>query len=144
MSDESVQLLDIHLFITDDVGRDELTAVLIVESLHGDVLNTRVLADNGFHFLHFDAETTDFHLTVLTTDKLNIAIGEVTYDITSAIHTTMLRVVAERILYVSLCSLFRTVQVATAHLRSSDPQLAHGTNWQSIELLVNNIKFQIV
>ena len=56
----------------------------------------------------------------------------------------MLRVIAERILYVGLSSLFGSVQVATAHLWSSDPQLTHGTNGQSIELLVNDIESQII
>ena len=144
LSNKGVQLLDVHFFVAHDIGGNILSTVLIVESLHGHILDAWELSDDGFHFLHLDAEATDFHLTVLTTDKLDVAIGEVTHDVAGAIHTAMLRIVAERILYVGLCRLFGAVQVATAHLWSRDPQLAHGTNGKSIELLVNDIKFQIV
>ena len=140
LTDESVQFLDVHLLVADNISGDELSTILIVKGLHGCILDAGELSNHGLHFLQLDAETTYLHLTVFTSHELDVAIGEITHDVAGAIHTAVLRVVAERILYVCLGSLFRTIQVAAAHLRSRNPQLAHGTDGQSIELLVNDIE----
>ena len=144
LTDESIQLLDVHLLVADNVGGNELATILVIKGLHGSILDARELTNNSFHFLQLNAEATNLHLTIFTSHKLDVAIREVTHNVAGAIHTTVLRVVAERILYVGLGCLFGTVQVATAHLWSRDPQLAHGTDGQSIELLVNDIESQIV
>ena len=121
LADEGVEFLDVHLLVADDICGNVLATVLIVKGLHGDILDTWELANHGLHFFQLDTEATDFHLTVLATHKLNVAIGKVTHDVTGAIHTIMFRVIAERILQVGFGGLFGTVQVATTHLRSRDP-----------------------
>ena len=121
LADECIQFLDIYLLVADDVSRDELTARLVVESLDSSVLNAWELADNGLDFLQLDAEAADLHLTVLTSNELDIAIGEIAHDIACAIHTGIFCLIREGVLQIGLGCLFRTVEVAAAHLRTADP-----------------------
>ena len=85
VEDEVVHSLNVHLLIADDVGCNELTAVLIVKGLYGSVLDARELANDGLYLLKFDAETANLHLTISAAYKLDIARWQVAYNIASAI-----------------------------------------------------------
>ena len=52
--------------------------------------------------------------------------------------------VNERVINIHLRRLFGTVQVATAHLWSADPELACGTYRQTMALRVNDIEAHVV
>ena len=50
----------------------------------------------------------------------------------------------KRIPDVHLGGLLRTIQVAAAHLRTAHPQLAAGTLWQAVALLVDDVETEVV
>ena len=139
-ANESVEGLDVHLLVTDDVGGDELSTILIIKSLHSSILDAWELANHGLHFLEFDTETTNLYLTVFTSHKLDVAVGEVTHNIAGAIDAGVFRVVAEGVLQVSFSVFFGTVQIAAAYLRPCDPQFTGSAKRQSVKLFVNNIE----
>ncbi len=76
------------------------------------VLNARELADDGLHLFQLDAETTNLHLSVATTHKLDIAIGQIAHDVARTIDTAVFRVGRKRIRQIGLRCLLRTVQIA--------------------------------
>ena len=144
VEDEVVERLDIDVRVADNISSDELAAIFVVESLYGSVLDARELADDSLHLFQLDAEATNLHLSVFTTHKLDVAIGQVTYDITSAISANIFLLVGEGILNEYLCVLIRSVQVAECHLRPGCPQLAQSAHRQTASLLVDHIKFHVV
>ena len=149
LADESVQILDIHLLIADDVGSNELAAVLVVESLYGGILDAWVLADNGLYFFQLDAEAANLHLSVLTSHKLDVSIWQIAYDIASTVAAGILR--GERVRggrnkgvgNEYLGCFLRTVQIASGHLRTSDPQLTAGSYRQTITFSIYDVQFAV-
>ena len=121
--DEVVQSLYVYLLIADDVGSDELTsaASFLIEGLHGSVLDAREFADDCLHLFQLDAEATDLHLSVATAYELNVARGQIAYDVARAIDSRVLLIICKGIADIHFCRFLRTVQVATAHLRATDP-----------------------
>ena len=83
--DEVVQCFDIYLLIADHIGCNILSAVFVIEGLHGDVFDSRELLDNSFHFAHLDTEAANLHLTVATAYELQVAVWQPAHDIASAI-----------------------------------------------------------
>ena len=49
--DELVEGLDVNLLVADDVGSDVLAAILVVEGLHGSVLDARELTNDRLNLL---------------------------------------------------------------------------------------------
>jgi len=151
LADEVVELLDVDLLVADDVGGDVLAAILIVEGLHRGILDAGELADDGLHLLQLDAEATDLHLAVLAPDKLDVAVREVTDDVAGAVDAAVFPGISgisgfsgKGILDIGLCGLFGAVEVAAAHLGAGDPEFAHGADGEAVELLVDDIEFQVV
>ena len=140
LQDKVVEGIDVNLLIAYNVGRDELTAVRIVESLHRGILDARELADNGLHFLQLDAETTDLHLA----NKLDVARWQVAHNIACTIGTDVFLLGGKWILDKYFCVFVRTVQVAEGHLRSGCPQFTQSTHRQTVSMLVDYIKPHIV
>ena len=75
VEDEVIQRLNVYLLVADDIGCNKLTSTssFLIKSLYGSVLDTRELADNGFHLFQLNAETADLHLSVATAHELNVA-----------------------------------------------------------------------
>ncbi len=144
LSDERVQFLDFHLFVTDDVGSYILTTILIIKGLHSDILYARELSDDSLHLLHLHTEAANLHLTVLTAHKLNVAVRLVADYVARTIDTAILRRVVERVFQIGFSRLFWTVQIASAYLRSADPQFACRAHRESVELFVNYIELEVV
>ena len=142
--DELAERLDVNLLVADDVGSDVLAAILVVEGLHGSVLDARELTNDSLNLLKLDAEAANLHLSIATPHELYVAVRQVTHNIAGTIDAGILLLRRERILDVSLCSLLRAVQIATAHLRSCHPKLACSTKRQTVELRVNNVKAHVV
>ena len=120
--------------IADDIGRNELAvASLIIEGLNGSILDAGELADDGLHLLQFDAETTDLHLTVTTTYKLDVAIAQIADDIAGLIDACVFLIFLfslfayKGITDIDFRRLLRTVQVSTTHLWTAYPELTHST-----------------
>ena len=144
LTDEVIQILDLHLFVTDDICCDVFTTVLIVESLYGSIFDTREFTDNSLHLFQLDTETTDLYLSVSTSHKLDIAIGQVTNDITGTVDTGVVSISIEGIRDEHLGGLFGTVEISTAHLRTTYPQLTTGADRQTVEVLIDNIQTKVV
>ena len=148
LPDEVVEGLDVHGTVGDDVGGDVLAAVLVVEGLHGDVPDAGKLADDGLHFLELDAEAAYLHLTVLTADKLDVAVGQIAHDVAGAVNAGVFSGVSgfsgERIVDIDLGSLLGAVEIAARHLRAADPELAGGAGRQTVELLVHDVEAHVV
>ena len=146
VEDEVVQSLDVHLLVADDVGSHELSvSTLLIEGLHGGILDAGKLADDGLDFLQFDAEAADFHLSVATAHKLNVAGGQVADDVTRAVAAGVFLVsFVKGIADKHLSRLLWAVQVATAHLRAAHPQFAGSTNGQTVALRVDDVEPDIV
>ena len=127
IEDEVVQYLYVHLLVAHHVGRDEFAATFVIESLHRGIFNSWEFPNHGLHLLQLDAETPNLHLTVATADELDVAVGQVTHDVARTIDRSPFRFVRERIGDKDLRLFIRTVQVASGHLRTAEPQLAKGT-----------------
>jgi hypothetical protein len=144
LQDKVVEGIDVNLLVADDVGRYELTAVRIIESLHRGILDARELADDGFHFLQLDAETTDLHLPVPAANKLDVARRQVAHNIACTIGTDVFLLGGKWILNKYFCVFVRTVQVAERYLRTGCPQFTQSTHRQTVSMLIDYIKPHIV
>ena len=116
-----IQGFNIYLFITDDIGGNELTSSFLIKCLDSRILDARKLTDNTFHFFQFDTETTDFHLTIPTPYELNIAGRQVADYIARTINTCIFLIVRKRVGDIDFLRLFRTVQIPTADLGTGNP-----------------------
>ena len=145
VEDEVVQGLDVHLLVADDVGRDELASAILVESLHGGVLDAGELTDDGLDFLEFDAETANLHLSVLAAYELDVARGQVAHNVTGAVAARIFMIISyEGVVDKHLCRLFRTVQITERHLWTANPQFSGSTYRQTVSLLIDNIQTHVV
>ena len=122
-----MQFLDVHLLVADDIGGYIFATCLVVEGLDGGVLDAWEVADDCLHLFQLDAETTNLHLTVTTTYKLDVAIGQIADNVARAIDTAVFCIGCERIGQIGLCRLLWTVQVASTYLWATDPKLTHGS-----------------
>ena len=146
VKDEAVQSLDVHLLVADDIGSHELSvSTFLVEGLHGGILDAGELADDGLDLFQFDAEAADFHLSVATAHKLDVAGGQVADDVTRAVAAgVFLAFAGKGITDKHLSRLLWAVQVATAHLRAAHPQFTGSTNGQTVALRVDDVEPDIV
>ena len=135
-----VESFNIYLLITHDVGSDELAAILVIEGLHGDVLHARELFDDTLHFAHLDAESANLHLTISSSDELQVTIRQPTHNVASMIDAVVVRLLAERIRCECQGILFRTVQVAATYLWTTDPQFALLSVFHQLSLLVHHVE----
>ena len=119
--DEVVQRLDIHRSITHNISRNKLAATLVVECLYGDILDARKLLDDTFHLAHLNTETANLHLSVTTTNKLQIAIGQPANNVASMIDAVVWFILTERVRREGLGILLRSVQIAASHLWTANP-----------------------
>ena len=144
LADEGIEILDVHLLVAHDIGSDILAAVVVVEGLYGDIFHARILTDDGLDLFQLDAEAANLHLSVLTSDELDVAIGQIAHDVAGTVDAGKLLLAAERIVDIHLGGLLRTVQIASGHMRTANPQLAHGTLRQTVELLVHDVEARII
>ena len=85
ITDEGIECLDVNLAVADDICRDELTSVGVIKGLYGSIVDARELTDDRLNLFEFDTETANLHLTILPSDKLNIAVCEIANDVTGAV-----------------------------------------------------------
>ena len=135
-----IECLDVDLLVADDVGRDELASAILVESLNRSILDSGELADDAFHLLELDAETTNLHLAVASSHKLDITIGQETHDVARAIDALVIFVRGEGVGDVNLSRFLRTVQIASAHLWSGNPKFTGCSYGQTMSLGINHIE----
>ena len=121
VEDIVVQGLNINLLIANDICCNELTTALLVESLHRSILNTRELTNHRFHLLQFDTEATNLYLSVTTSYKRDVAIGQIAHDIACTINPVILCFRRKWIRYIYLCRLLRAVQITTGNLWACHP-----------------------
>ncbi len=118
VGDEGIKFVDVNLLVANDVRSDELTAIRVVEGLHGSILDAGELADDGFDLFELDTETTDLHLSVPSADKLNIAVLAVVNDVAGFVATQAVPIDED------FCGLLGLVEVTERHLRSGYVQFA--------------------
>ena len=152
--DEVVQRIDVYLLITYDIGGNELTATFLIKGLHRDVLNAREFFNNTFHLTHLNTETANLHLSVATTNELQITVWKQANNITRAVAarvgtipmspisliSPMSPIKNKRIRSKCLSVLLWSVQVATSHLRTTDPKFTLLPVLHQLSLLVNHIE----
>ena len=124
--DEFVQFQDVDFLGTHDVGGQVFSGAgaRFVEGLDGDVLDAREFPDDGFHFLEFDAEPANLHLTVFAAHKLDFPVFAHTDDVAGAVDAGVVRVFVERIVDEHFRRFVGTVEVAEAYLQASNPEFA--------------------
>ena len=142
--DKLVECLDIYLLVANDISSNELTTAILIEGLHGSILDARELTDDALHLLQFDTESTYLHLSVTAPHKLDVAIGQETYDITCTIGAQIFLIGGERIIDVYFCCLLRTVQITPAHLWTGHPQFTGSTHRKTMSLGIYHIQTHIV
>ena len=110
VEDEIVQSLYLYLFVTDDIGGNELAvASFLIESLYGSIFDAGELADDGLHLFQLDAETTNLYLSVAAAHKLDISVWQVAHDVACSIDANIFVVVGKWIADIYLCCFLRTV-----------------------------------
>ena len=144
VEDEVVECFDVNLLVCNDIGSDELSTALIVESLHRGILDAWVLANDGFHLFQFDAESANLYLSVLAAHKLDVAIGQVAHNVAGAIGANVFLLGGEGVLDEHFCVFVRSVQVAERHLRSRRPQFTHSSHRHTVALLIDHIEPHVV
>src|ERR1051325_11716417 len=85
-----------------------------------------VFAKLSFDFTELNAKTTYFHLLILTTEKLQLAVREVTSHIARRIQTRT-GPPAKRIGNKSFGSQFRHLEITAGHILPADVQLSRDT-----------------
>ena len=143
VQNEVVEGLNVHLLVAHDVGSDELAAALLVKGLYRGILDAGELADDTLDLLELDAETANLYLAVAASHKLDVARGQVTNYVARAINAGKFFLGSERVGDVDLGRLFRTIQVAAAHLGACCPQLACCPHRQTVTLRVNDIQAHV-
>ena len=147
VEDEIVQGLDVDLLVAHDVGCDELSASFLVERLDGGVLDAFELTDDGFHLFQLDSEAADLHLAVAASHELDIAVGQIAYDVACAVGPYVFVVIIsgeERVADKDLGSLLWTVQITLAYLRAGYPQLTCSSDGQAVAISVHHIQAHVV
>ena len=144
VEDEVVERLDVDGRVAHDVGSDKLAATFLVKGLNRCVLDARELADDAFHLLELDAETANLHLAVAASHKLNVATGQIAHNVAGAIDAAVFLAGGEGIVDIHLGCLLGTVEVATAHLWTRNPQFACCAHWKPVSLRVNDVEPHVV
>ncbi|EXL31127.1 hypothetical protein PssB301D_02663 [Pseudomonas syringae pv. syringae str. B301D-R] len=105
-------------------------------------VDRRVLGQTRIDLAQFDAEATDFHLIVVTTQVFDIAVWQITAKVAGAVHACRwLR--AERIFDKALGSEVVAVQIAPCHTGTTDVDFTGNTQWHGLLLLVQQVKLRI-
>ncbi|RMT29551.1 hypothetical protein ALP49_200011 [Pseudomonas syringae pv. solidagae] len=102
----------------------------------------RVRGQNGLDFTQFNTESTNFHLVIVTAQVFDIAVWQITAQVTGAVHPCRW-LLAERVLEEAFGSQVVTVQVAPRHTGAADVDLAHNTQEDGLLLLVQQVKLRI-
>ena len=144
LHDEVVQCLDVNGFISNNIGCDELAAALLVEGLHGGVLDTWELADDTLDLFELDAESTNLDLSVLASHELDVAIREIAHDVAGAVDVRVFLAGIEGVGDIDLSGFLGTIEVAPGHLRSGNPQLARCAHGQTAARLIDDVKLDVV
>ena len=143
VENEVVQSIDVDGLVAHDVSCDEFAATFFVKGLYRSILDARELADDAFHLFEFDAEATNLHLTITASHKFNIATGNISDNVASAVHSAVFLLTIEWIGDECLGGLFGAVQVAATYLRPSHPQFTRGTHGQAMPILVGDVALDV-
>ena len=124
IENELVQSIYVDGLVADNIGSYEFPATFFIKSLHRSILDVREFTDDGLYFFQFDTESADLHLSVTPTYKLDVSIGKVTHDVTSAVDAVVFTRCLRRdewIGNIDLLCLLRPIQIPLAYLWSGHP-----------------------
>ena len=124
---ESVERRRVDGPVAHDVGGEELAAALLIEGLHGNVLDAGELPDDRLHFLQFYPEAADLDLGVLAAYVLDVTVGAVAHDVAGAVRAPEFGIGLEGIVDEALGGLVGTAQIAVADLQAGLQQFACGS-----------------
>ncbi|SAL00470.1 hypothetical protein AWB76_07857 [Caballeronia temeraria] len=121
-----------------DISDELLIVRLLVAGTRDDhgVTYGRMISELRFDFAKLDTKTAHLHLMIVTPQKLDIAVGTITREITRAIHA---RAGRERIIEKALGSEFGPIQIASRHTRAADIQLPHRAGRHQATLRIEQI-----
>ena len=147
VEDEAVECLNVDGLVAHDVGCNEFSATrrllsvaIHIECLHGGILDARELTYHAFHLFQLDAEPANLHLSVASSHKLDVSVGQIAHDVARAVSPGIFLLVGERIGNKHLGGLLRPVQIAVAHLRTGHPQLSRRTDGQTVALCIDHVE----
>ena len=144
IQNKSMQLLYVNGIIRHHIRCQEFSTAHSIKICHCGILNTRILTDYTLHFRQLNTETTDLHLSVISTNKIDAAIRQETYNVPCLIDALITFFLAKWIPDKYLLCLFRTVEISSSHLMSCYPQFSSHTRRQSSSLFIHYIQSDII
>ena len=62
-----------------------------IKGLNSSILDAWELKDDALYLFEFDAEAANLHLSVLASHKLDVTVGEIAHDVSSAVDVGIFR-----------------------------------------------------
>src|SRR5260370_40441382 len=113
--------------LSDDIGYQPPIAGRLLASQHHSLPHGRVLAERRFDLFQFDAEATDLHLVVNTTEVVDVSIQPIAGDVAALIQSCP-RITAERVWDELLGGQIGTIEIASPQAGARDVQLARNSH----------------
>ena len=110
---EIIELLNVNFTVGNDVCVNALSAALKSLGNNCTVGDSVVIADNFINLGKLDTEASDFYLTVISADVVNIAVIGKADDIARVIKSFVALFVAVGVLFVNLRGLLGTVKISS-------------------------------
>ncbi len=129
-------MLGRHVLGSDPICNQPLVVACVrIQRHHHALAHLRMRAQPCLDLAQLDAEATNLDLVIVTSDKLDRAVGTPTPQIAAAIHPCR-RIGAEWIREETFCGQFLAIQISTRHTIATDIQLAHHSdrNWRTVPI----------
>ncbi|GGG89598.1 hypothetical protein GCM10011585_37310 [Edaphobacter dinghuensis] len=97
-----------------------------------------MLGQTCFDLAQLDTEAADLHLMVVPPEELQVAVGQITRQVSGAVHARA-QLATEGIGEEALRGQLRAVQIAARHTRSTDVHLAHRAEWHRLPVTVQKV-----
>ncbi len=101
-----------------------------------------MLAERRFDLFQFDAEATDLHLVVNTTEVVDVSIQPIAGDVAALIQSCP-RLTAERVWDELLGGQIGTIEIASRQAGAADVQLARNSNRNRLAVPIQNVDLPI-
>src|SRR3954453_9035954 len=95
-----------------------------------------MIVERSFDLARFDAIATDFELIVTAAEEIDIPVRQPTSKVARFLETSA---IAERFRDEFFCCQIRTIVIAARETEAADIEVAKHTNWDGLEILVENV-----
>src|SRR4030095_16955965 len=130
------------LFTRYQVGDQPLPAGRVLPCTHDSLSYTGMLPQNSLNLAEFNAEATEFHLLVHSTNEFNFTAGVKARQVACLVQTRAW-FSAERVGDESLCRQPRMVQITARETGAAHVNLAGNADWHRPEVLVQQIDLHV-